>query len=414
MIPTFSKDWKAICSPRLGVAPLTRQAFCGADLWPLWNDLMARATNDAAGAGLGMDLAVIAQLRGDKQTGLAIQQDMLALRQLFRLEQEPRAPRLRVLAIAAASDLGANTPVEFLIEGAEVDLATWYVVPGAPLPQPMPAHDIAIVVAPATADGEAALAAAEALADAWPCPILNPPAGIRSLERDRLHHRLHKIPGLRIPATIRAGRGGLRAIAEGAAPLGNLLAGEAFPIIIRPLGSHAGFGLARIDDIGMLGDYLGARTEDEFFISPYIDYAGADGMFRKYRIVIVGGKPYPCHMAIADQWKVWYLNADMAVSVPHRIEEAMFMQFFDQEFGLRHAAALAAMTGRIGLDYFIVDCAETSDGALLIFEADSCAIVHDMDPPNVYPYKPEHMRRIFEAFVAMLRDRAGVSKSCAA
>ena len=73
----------------------------------------------------------------------------------------------------------------------------------------------------------------------------------------------------------------------------------------------------------------------------------------------------------------------------------------------RGAARGREMAVRIGLDYVAIDCAETKDGALLIFEADNTAIVHDMDPPSVYPYKPAQMQKIFNAFRAMLYRRAG-------
>jgi hypothetical protein len=43
---------------------------------------------------------------------------------------------------------------------------------------------------------------------------------------------------------------------------------------------------------------------------------------------------------------------------------------------------------------------------LLIFEADNTAVVHNMDSPEVYPYKSPQMRKIFEAFAAMLYRRA--------
>ena len=149
-------------------------------------------------------------------------------------------------------------------------------------------------------------------------------------------------------------------------------------------------------------------------MSPFVDYSGKDGLFRKYRIAMIDGRPFPVHMAIAEEWKVWYLNADMALNVAHRAEEARWMQFFDENFARHHARAFAEMAGRVGLDYFLIDCAETRDGQLLIFEADHCAIVHDMDPVNVYPYKPGAMRRLFEAFGAMLRRRSPAAASRAA
>jgi glutathione synthase/RimK-type ligase-like ATP-grasp enzyme len=402
-LPFPDSAWEQACVVRLGVAHLTRLAFQGCDLYPMWSDMMDRVTDDAVGSGLGMDLSVIAQLRGDKPTGLAIQRDSLKLHQVFSTGTRPCATSLRVLALAAASDMGANTPIDFLTAGQDIALATLYLGPGVPVPAQIPAHDVAIVVAPSSEDGEHALAVIEKLAENWPVPVLNRPAQIRELERDRLYRNLAGIAGLIIPPTLRLTRATLKS--------GNDLQ---FPLIIRPLGSHAGFGLAKVDDAPGLRSYLEQRREDNFFVSPFMDYSGKDRLFRKYRIAMIDGRPFPVHMAIAEEWKVWYLNADMALNVAHRAEEAKFMQLFDENFGRRHASTLAQLAERVGLDYFLIDCAETSDGALLIFEADHCAIVHDMDPVNVYPYKPGAMKNLFEAFGGMLRRRSPAAASRAA
>jgi hypothetical protein len=149
-------------------------------------------------------------------------------------------------------------------------------------------------------------------------------------------------------------------------------------------------------------------VEHEFFVSRSVDYADDDGLFRKYRIAVVDGRPYACHMAIADRWDIWYLNADMAFSDSKRREEENFILAFDSAFAVRHQSALAAMIDRIGLDYFTIDCAENKNGELLIFEADNTAVVHNMDSPDLFPYKLPQMRAIFEAFAAMLyRARHG-------
>ena len=402
-LPFPDSAWDQTCVARLGVAHLTRLAFQGGDLYPLWSDMMDRVSDDAVGAGLGMDLSVIAQLRGDKPTGLAIQRDSLNLHQIFSTGAQPAAATLRVLALATASDMGANTPLDFLVAGQDIALATLYLGPGVPVPAQLPAHDVAIVVAPSSEDGEYALTIVEKLAESWPVPVLNRPAQIRELERDRLYRNLAGIPGLVIPPTLRLMRDTLNSGAE-----------LKFPLIIRPLGSHAGFGLARLDDAASLHDYLKQRGEDSFYVSPFVDYSGKDGLFRKCRIAMIDGRPFPVHMAVAEEWKVWYLNADMALNVKHRTEEAQFMSFFDENFGRRHARALAGLAERLGLDYVLIDCAETKDGDLLIFEADHCAIVHDMDPVNVYPYKPAAMKKLFEAFGGMLKRRAAKAASRAA
>jgi hypothetical protein len=82
----------AYCSDRIGVAKLTKMAFDGFNLRPLWHELMAKATDDAQGAGIGMDLSVIAQLLGDQATGLAIQKEVLGYQRLFRSPCATPAP----------------------------------------------------------------------------------------------------------------------------------------------------------------------------------------------------------------------------------------------------------------------------------------------------------------------------------
>jgi hypothetical protein len=108
---------------------------------------------------------------------------------------------------------------------------------------------------------------------------------------------------------------------------------------------------------------------------------------------------------------VHYLNAAMLESAENRAFEARFMADFDADFAVRHRMAFAGLHERIGLDYFAIDCAETKVGQLLLFEADVAMIVHDMDPPDLFPYKAPQMRTVFAAFQAMLRGAAARSQA---
>ena len=112
-------------------------AFRGIDLRPLRDALMAKVANGTAGAGEGLDLSLIAQLLGDKEIGLAIQAEVLAFHQLYRSPCSALKPKLRVLALAAAMDMGGNTPIEFLLEDSGIELVTLYVVAGVDLPAPL-------------------------------------------------------------------------------------------------------------------------------------------------------------------------------------------------------------------------------------------------------------------------------------
>ena len=406
------KNNPLFCADRVGVARLTKMAFDGVNLRPLWHELMERVTDNQEGAGIGMDLSIIAQLFGDQETGLAMQKEVLGYQRLFRSPCAAQTPGLRLLALAAEMDIGGNTPIEFLLEGSDVELTTLYVVPGTLLPEKLPEHDLAIVVAPDDDKTQETLDVIEEMIRVWPRKVLNRPAHIRALDRDRLYRLLKTVPGLEIPMTLRLSREELATVDE--TNLNHLLNDAAFPLIVRPIGSHAGRGLVKLDRAAQIAEYLSDRPEGEFFISRFVDYASPDGQFRKYRLACIDGAAYPCHMAIADEWKIWYLNANMTNSESKRAEEAQFMASFDREFALRHGAALSEMTRRIGLEYFQIDCAETKDGKLLVFEADNTAIVHNMDPPALFPYKPPQMNKVFDAFVTMLYDHAGKSRACAA
>jgi hypothetical protein len=395
-----------LCADRIGFARLTRMAFRGTDLRPLRDQLISKVAGGTAGAGDGLDLSLITQLLGDKQTGIAIQAEVLAFHQLFRSPCSAEKPKLRLLALGAAIDMGGNTPIEFLLEESGIELLTLYIIPGIELPVPLPDHDVAIVIASDSEECRDALGIIDSIATRWPRPMLNPPRRVCNLDRDKLHRLLRGINGLDIPATLCVTRAQLSEVAQSNLSFADIAAELQFPIIVRPRGSHAGVGLAKVDDRAAIGRYLAERAEQEFFVSRFVDYANDDGLFRKYRIVVVDGRPYACHMAIADRWDIWYLNADMAFSESKRREEEDFMRTFDSGFAIRHQSALADMIDRIGLDYFTIDCAENKRGELLIFEADNTAVVHNMDLPEVFPYKPAQMQAIFQAFAAMLYRRA--------
>ena len=408
-----TSDTVSAQTQRIGIARLTKMAFDGADFTPLWNELVARVQRNPADAAALLDLSCIAQFMGDPQTGATLQSRALVQQQLYRSPSKT-LPKLKLLAFAAPTDMGGNTPVEFLLENSDVELLTLFIAPGLSLPDPLPEHDVALVTIPDSVETRPMLDAIASYIQFWPRPILNSPDAIQNLDRDKLCKELAGIPGIEIPATGRVSRDELRDITLSDIVLHDVIEDGAYPLVARPAGSHAGNGLAKIETPDGIEAFLAERPEETFFVSRFVDYSSADGQYRKYRVVFVDGKPFACHMAICDEWKVWYLNAEMSGSAEKRAEESDFMRDFDRDFGARHAVALAGIAERIGLDYFIIDCAETADGRLLVFEADNAAIVHNMDPPDVFPYKGPQMRKVFDAFVAMLYKYARTEEARAA
>lgn len=388
----FQEAWDRIPAP-ICFAKLFRMASDGGDLISLRERVIAEArSNSVAAAAALMSLCTIGQLLRDQASGLAYQAEALGLHRLYRSSWTTSPDALRVLAFKAAGDFSTNTPIEFLLEGSDVILYSVYVVPGQSLPA-LPDHDVAIFTAGESDRERPVMQMIGQLIQSWPCPVLNRPDRVIHLSRENLPRLMRDIPGLLVPMAIRMNRVGLKKHRH-------------FPIVARPVGSHAGRGLAKLNTVGDLDAWLELQRDSEFFVSPYVDYSSADGKFRKYRMVWIDGRPYPCHMAIADRWDVWYYNAGMETDPGKRMEEEHFISTFDVGFALRHAAALAAIATRLGLEYVGIDCAELPDGRLIVFEADISLVVHDLDPPEVYPYKSRPMQTIFAAFHDMLKRRS--------
>jgi hypothetical protein len=387
------------------LARLFKTAFDGGDLKPLRDQLIAQLHSgpDNTAAAL-ISLCTVEQLLGDQASGLARQAAALNLHRLYRSSWPASPNALRVLAFKSAGEFSTNTPIEFLLEGSDVVLYSLYVVPGQPLPQ-APDHDIAINTVGESDPDRLVMQEIERQIPTWPCPVLNRPDRAIQLSRDGMYDLLRAVPGLVMPPTVRMDRADFEKLGGGLLPGGQFHGYPTFPLIARPIGSHAGRGLVKLDSAGAVDAYLAGQGEGGFFLSPYIDYRSADGQYRKYRVIWVDGRPYPCHMAIADQWKVWYYNAGMVDSLAKRAEEEQFMSAFDEGFAHRHAAALAAMVDRFGLEYVGIDCAELPDGRLIVFEGDISLVVHDMDPPDLYPYKSPPTQKLFAAFYDMLKRK---------
>ena len=387
----------------IGLAKLLHAAYAHIDLGTIGNTLITHLQTAPDDHRAMMDLSTILYIRGNDVVAEATQLDAVEKQQLYHLPTAVDQPApLRLLALMVTGDFMANTPLEFLLSGSDIALDVLYVKPYGDLPTALPPHDVLFV---AVGESDMTRDLLEELCEAvehWPAPLLNHPKPSLDLSRDRVGELLQNKAELSIPLTARADREALAQL-QGGADLKSFLADGEFPLIIRPIGSHAGKGLEKLSTKDDIAAYLAAHDSEEFFISRFIDYSSADGLFRKYRIVLIEGRPFLCHMAISQNWMVHYLNADMdSANNSKRDEEARTMANFDEDFAKRHHAAFEELNKTFPLDYYGIDCAETKDGRLLIFEVDTGMIVHAMDPVDMFPYKQEAMQKTFTAFRDMV------------
>ena len=393
-------------TPLLGKAELITRAFHKQDLIPLQLALVKRLEEVPSDAHAMLDLSMVLLLNGQREQSLAMQGYALQAQQLYDMPARRQPAALKLLALVGPGDFMTNTPLEFLLADSSIDLHLLYLGPGIPVPKSLPPHHLAMVAVGETRENRKLLQGLIEPLGKWHTPVLNLPARVLKTSRDGLHGALRGAPGIVSPALARTDRMALDELARGSANLEDVLPDAAFPLLVRPVDSNAGEHLAKIDAPADLAAYLEATPGEDFFVSQFVDYRNADGLYRKYRVVLIQGRAYLAHLGISPRWMIHYLNADMQDSSANRAEEGAAMRDFDQAFGARHADAFRVFHERIGLDYLVMDCGETRDGALLVFEADTCGIVHDMDPEDLYPYKKAQMRKIFTAFQAMLAERA--------
>ncbi|MEI6722328.1 MAG: RimK family alpha-L-glutamate ligase [Betaproteobacteria bacterium] len=395
--------------PYIGFAGLWRLEISGLEIARLGPMLEARIARNPLDAEAMMDVATLSILTlnpENRAAAFAMQARALAIRRIYTIPASREPVGLRVLAIASAGDMTSLTPLDCLLEGADVELQMLYALPGEGIPADLPPHDLVFVAIGESPANRPVLAKVSEFTRRCGKPVLNAPESILRLSRDRVARMLREVEGVAMPATAGVARNALEEVASGARDVAELLEDGAFPIIARPLDSQGGKDLDRLEGPGALSAYLARTPGDAFFVSHFVDYSGHDGYFRKYRVVMIGGRAFACHMAIADRWMIHYVNADMDASSWKRGEEARFMDEFDSGFASRHARALSGIDAQLGLDYYAIDCAETRDGELLVFEADTAMLVHAMDPADLYPYKSAHMRKIFEAFRGLLGTAA--------
>jgi glutathione synthase/RimK-type ligase-like ATP-grasp enzyme len=182
--------------------------------------------------------------------------------------------------------------------------------------------------------------------------------------------------------------------------------GFVFPLLLRTPGFHGGQNFVLVETAEGLSDAVGSLPGEELLVLEYLDARKADGKSRKYRVMLIGGRLYPLHAAISQDWKVHYFSADMTDSAEHRAEDEAFITDMRGVLGEQAVAALEQVQQILGLDYGGIDFGMNDRGELLIFEANSTMNIAVPDADPRWDYRRPVVRGIFEAMLQMLIARA--------
>jgi glutathione synthase/RimK-type ligase-like ATP-grasp enzyme len=364
---------RAAFEAALGVDPANRQAHCGLAIlheraWegeaarPHWHDAFADAP------------VAVASYRGS-------------------------AEPVRVLIVTSA--VGGNVPLAHVLDDRVFQWATLFAQAYEP-GMSLPSHDVVFNTVGDPDQDARALDFVEQIARASDAPLLNRPEAVRATGRAAIARRLQGISGVvtpriaSFPRAALAGPDGPRVLAEH---------GFRWPLLLRAPGFHTGQHFARVDDAGALAEALAAFPGEDVFAIDYLDTRRADGMYRKYRVMFVGGALYALHLAVSPEWKVHYFSAAMAEQAAYRDEERAFLEDMEGTLGAPAMRALAAICDALGLDYGGIDFALDDAGSVVVFEANATMVI--LPPPHEerWSYRRAPIQRAIEAARAMMRPR---------
>jgi glutathione synthase/RimK-type ligase-like ATP-grasp enzyme len=253
---------------------------------------------------------------------------------------------------------------------------------------------------------EPALQAAARLAARARVPVINDPRAVMKTGRIANAGRLRGIPGVRTAQTVAVAHDGL-AGPDGAAALA--AQGFSFPLLLRSPGYHTGRNFILVETAADLPAAVQGLPGEELLAIEYLDASGADGRPRKFRVMMIGGKLYPLHLAISRDWKVHYFTSDMADRPDHRAEEAKFLADMPGTLGAKAMRALQAIQAALGLDYAGIDFGLSGDGDVLLFEANATMVIAKPGDDAHWAYRKDAIDRVLEAAIAMLMQMAMAS-----
>ena len=228
-------------------------------------------------------------------------------------------------------------------------------------------------------------------------PCINEPDAVLSLTRDEVYRRLFGLPGVIMPQTQRLNISSRRQVVE-------LLERASGPVLLRKAGEHNGRNTVLLNSLADIEETDRLPLDGSaYYLTDFVDFRSADGLYRKYRLVVIGGEVFLRHMIAGRNWMV---HAESRLA-DYASEEAAALAGFDRDIKPRIAETCAAIAETLGLDYFGVDCALMDNSQLLIFEANANmnVLVNSEPRPNMFE-KP--VARIIQALSSMLATRMAV------
>ena len=197
-----------------------------------------------------------------------------------------------------------------------------------------------------------ALNQAEKFIQGFDLPVINHPENVRKTTKDSLWNLFGDRSDIIVPKTIRTSPRRLSEIDQ------IIESGEMnFPFLFEATNRNEDRSFLFVSSPEQMGELERFPFDgQDFYMTRHIDYRSADGLYRKYRFYVIGGKVYPGHLIVANHWLIQ--NDIQAKStftkIPDAIkgEEKGFLSLFRK----KRIPVFDMIYESLKLDYFAIDC----------------------------------------------------------
>ncbi len=311
-----------------------------------------------------------------------------------------------ISVLLLVSALGGNIPTQTLLDDRQFQ-TTVVVVEYADPDMALPPHDLvfnSIGDADLCRDG---LRAALSLLARTARPLINHPAHVLETGRAANVVRLRGLPNVVVPRLALLPKQAVMAKPASIAAAN----GFAFPLLVRAPGFHTGYHFAQVDDPAQLAAAVSDFPSDEVCLIERLEARDDAGLFRKYRVMFVGGALYPLHLALSRDWKVHYFTADMSNSPENRAKDEAFLNDMHGTLGPRAMAGLERIRAALALDYGGIDFAVNKTGDVLFFEANATMVVHPPVADPKWAYRRPAVEAVLDAVRNLLVGRSSAERA---
>jgi glutathione synthase/RimK-type ligase-like ATP-grasp enzyme len=227
-------------------------------------------------------------------------------------------------------------------------------------------------------------------------PFFNIPSRIKDTTRDKIYTLLQGIDNLTVPKTVKIEPKSPQEIYDAIQK-----EGFEFPVIFRQAGEHGGISTIRVDD-EREQFYPFALDGRAYYLTQFVEYAEEDGLYKKYRLMVVDGKVYLRHVKVSAGWMVHHKSQ---IDNPEELQKIGAKFFSDNKETIQKV--VTKIYDRLQLDYFGIDCSIDQTLNLLVFEINPSMGVFLQAKNDIFSKNVDVLR---QAVIKMIDSRTAQNK----